>query len=215
MRSFGSSCFAALLASLHLVAGTALAQPPAKLTVTAPVDRSSTAPVDVYRLDVTVNLSEGTLDGRMALRYRNVSSMPLSSVRLRLDPNLNAGVSIEIVAVDDADGHPLPRTLRPLTFGKLSSEAGALDVALARPLPPGAETTVKIQFRSSGRHITADLLVLQDDPYHSFDAWYPKAMTPRDAGWSIDDDRLADYDVTLRYPASYTVASASPPAPAN
>ena len=44
------------------------------------------------------------------------------------------------------------------------------------------------------------MIILQDDPFHSFDAWYPKAMTRGADGWTINDDRPSVYDVTIELP---------------
>ena len=169
--------------------------------------RSPAGSVDVYRLNLTVDSSLGRLDGRLVLQYRNVSTKPIASVQFRLDPNLSKGLSMEILAVEEPSGRTLRWSLKPLAFGTLNSDAGALEVTLPGPLPPGAETKLVMRFRGSGKNIGPDMLMLQDDPYPSLDAWYPKAMTPRDGSWSIDDDRLADYDVTLTLPAAFTVAS--------
>ncbi len=143
----------------------------------------------------------------MVLRYRNTFTNPLPVVRLRLDPNLNPQQSLEIAAVEDGAGKALPWAYRPLKFVKLSSEKGAMDVTLLKALAPSEETTLSIHFHSKGNHIGTDLVMLQDDPYWSFNGWYPRAMTPRVEEWSVDDDRLADYSVTMQLPAAYAVAS--------
>jgi aminopeptidase N len=49
--------------------------------------------------------------------------------------------------------------------------------------------------------------VLQDDPYFSFDAWYPKGMSRRGGAWSVDDDRPSTYEVTLDAPAEFRFAT--------
>jgi len=188
-----------LMSTLLLVAGTALAAPPA--------GRAPAASMDAYRMDLTVTPAQGTIEGRVAIRYVNRSARPLPSLRFRLDANLNPGLTIELLAVEAADGTPLRWAAKPLAFGRLSSDVGAAEVFLAEALAPQADTSLTMRFSSAGRHIGADLVVLQDDPYLSLDAWYPKAMSPIDGGWSIDDDRPADYDVTLRLPAEFVVAS--------
>lgn len=168
---------------------------------------SQASAVDSYRMELVVDPARGRLEGTMQLRYRNVSAEPLPVVRLRLDSNLEARQSMEIVRVEEPGKGPLQWSFKPLAFATWSSDKGALEITLARPLAPSDDTMLVIQFRGAGNHINPDMVMLQDDPYHSLDAWYPKAMTPRDGGWSIDDDRLADYDVTVKLPAEYMVAS--------
>jgi hypothetical protein len=162
---------------------------------------------DRYRIDMSVDCGRAQYEARMALCYRNVSSNPLSVVRLRLDGNLGNKQSLEILSVEGEAGQALAWEYQPAQFGRVASERGAMDVNLAAPLSPGDDATLNIVFRGEGHFVGADMVVLQDDPFHSLDAWYPKAMTPRGETWSLDDDRLADYDVSLRLPEQWTVGS--------
>lgn len=187
--------FGALLLVLRASPTPATTTPPAR-----PAD-------DAYRIEVAITPAGTRLEGTMALRYGNRSARSLANVRLRLDPNLSSKQSLEIVQIEDGDGRPLPWTHQPLQFGAFSSDKGMIDVTLAQPIAPSGETSLVIHFRSTGNHLGPDMIVLQDDPFTSLDAWYPKAMTPSAAGWSIDDDRLADYDVSVRLPAEFTVCS--------
>ena len=82
-----------------------------------------------------------------------------------------------------------------------------MEIPLPEPVPPAGQATFSIRFRGVGSYVNTNLIVLQDDPYHSLDGWYPKAMTPRGDGWSIDDDRLSDYEISLKLPADLAVAS--------
>jgi hypothetical protein len=65
---------------------------------------------------------------------------------------------------------------------------------------------LRIEFEHAGKLITEELIALQDDPFTSLNAWYPKAMTLRDGSWSTDDDRPSSYSVLLDLPAGFTVA---------
>ena len=163
--------------------------------------------LDSYKMDLLVSPNESSIKGTVLLRYRNNSSQALSAIRLRLDPNLNPKQSLEITGVSDEVNKPLPWTYRPLKFANWSSDKGAMEVTLDRPLAKSAETTIKLEFHSTGNHLTPDMVILQDDPFQSLDGWYPKAMSYRDDGWSLDDDRPADYSATVRLPANYVLAS--------
>lgn len=162
---------------------------------------------DEYEMDLLVNPNLGLLHGTMSLHYRNNSSQALSTVRLRLDPNLNPKQSLEITGVTDEENKALPWTYRPLKFANWSSEKGAMEVTLDRSLPTSAEAIIKLEFHSTGNHINPGMVTLQDDPFQSMDGWYPKAMSYRDDGWSLDDDRPANYLASLRLPANYAIAS--------
>jgi hypothetical protein len=162
---------------------------------------------DTYRIGLVVAPSQSRCDGTMALRYQNQTTNSLVSLRLHLDPNMSHKQSLEIISVEDDQGTSLAWDYQPLKFGNLRSDKGAVDVRLRKALAPFGETTVSKRFRSSGNNIVPDMVMLQDDPYQSLDGWYPKAMTARDGGWSLDDDRPADYDATVQLPSEFAVAS--------
>ena len=141
---------------------------------------------------------------------------------MRLDPNLKvnsaanllsmlsgAGFNtpMEIRSIVDADGRELKWRNLPFRFGILQSNKGQLSVTLPKPLEAGGRCRLVIDFHLLDKGISKEMTLLQDDPYHSLDAWYPKAMSWRDGKWSIDDDRPSDYDVTIELPAELTVAS--------
>ena len=168
---------------------------------------SDAANHDNYRIDVKVVPDKGLLEGKMTIRYYNSSANELPTVRFRLDSNLHSKQSLEVIEVKDELGNPLAWSYQPLKFANLSSGKGAMDVKLKHALAPARESAIFISFGAQGNHVTRDLLMLQDDPYQSLDAWYPKAMTPIAEGWSLDDDRLADYDVVVRLPEHCGVAS--------
>ena len=143
----------------------------------------------------------------MVLRYQNQRSNSMAALRLHLDPNMSTRQSLEILSVEDDTGLPLAWNYQPFKFGSLRSDKGAVDVKLPKALAPFGETTVSMKFRSSGNLVVSNMVVLQDDPYQSLDGWYPKAMTACSGGWSLDDDRPADYDVTVQLPSEFCVAS--------
>ena len=172
---------------------------------TNPTPSATTA--DQYWMDLTLDPGQGRMEGKMRLRYCNNSTSPISAVRLRLDPNLDKKQTLEITAVTDLTGADLPWSYRGLKFAGWTSEKGAMDVVLPAPLTPGGKTVFSIQFHGVGSYVATNMIVLQDDPYHSLDGWYPKAMTPRGGGWSIDDDRLADYEIGVKLPEDIAVAS--------
>jgi hypothetical protein len=169
--------------------------------------------LDQYQIEARVVPAESRLEAKLALRSRNDSFQAQPAMRLRLDPNMSTRQSLEIDSVEDAAGHALHWRYEPLKFANSSSDKGTVEIELPDPIQPQASVMLVIGFRSSGNHITRDLLMLQDDPYQSLDGWYPKAMSFGKDGWSIDDDRLADYDVTLKLPSGYMVASTGETAP--
>lgn len=129
-------------------------------------------------MELTVNPDQHTLDGRMVLRYRNVPSTPLSSVRLRLDQNLSSGMSMELVTVEDAGGKALTWTLKPLKFGALSSDSGMVDVVLTHPIAPAADATFTIRFCSTGKHVALSVSWLRRSCSCSFRCRRARRQTP-------------------------------------
>lgn len=167
----------------------------------------TTVLADSYRLELSLQPAQSKLAGRMTLRYHNLSSEPLTEVRLRLDPNLSASPVLTLRSVHDATGLPMRWSFRPFKFGAKASENRQVSVVLPQPLPPQQQLELRIEFEYVGKLISEELVALQDDPFTSLNAWYPKAMTLRDGSWSIDDDRPSSYSVMLDLPASFTVAS--------
>ncbi|MBN2491928.1 MAG: hypothetical protein JXQ29_13860 [Planctomycetes bacterium] len=173
---------------------------------------------DEYRFDLVHDEKAGALSGRACIRYVNDSSRPLAELRFRLDPNLSQAGSLLVSAVRDEAGGEMAWKYAPQSFGELSSDKGVLAVELPEPLEAGAACPLEIVFRlAHPRALAPELTVLQDDPYCSLDAWYPKAMSFGDAGWSFDDDRPSKYAVDLELNEKLVVAStgaASKPQPA-
>jgi hypothetical protein len=167
----------------------------------------TTVHADSYRLELKIEPAQSLLVGRMTLRYRNLSAEPLNEVRLRLDLNLQTQPALTLRSVHDAAGLPMQWSFRPFEFGARASEKGQVSVALPKPLPPGQEAELRIEFELGGKSLSDELIVLQDDPYTGLNAWYPKAMTLRDGSWSMDDDRPSSYSVLLDLPDGFTVAS--------
>ena len=200
VRSTGmKQSFAAFLALLFLASKCVLAA--------GPGPGADGSACDSYTMELNLDPSKSELDGTVRLRYRNTTTNSLSSVRLRLDPNLSRKQSLEMVSVTDGNGKPLQWEYQPLKFANWNSEKGAVEIKLPQTLAPSGEITFSMNIHSTGNHLNPGMVALQDDPYQSLDAWYPKAMTPRADGWSFDDDRLADYSVSIRLPAACTVVS--------
>jgi hypothetical protein len=149
------------------------------------------------------------MDGEMVLGYRNGSAESLDHVWLRLDPNLShpSRQSLEILSVQDAAGRDLSWRYQPFKFGKMESAKAQVELALPGRLAPSGVVELRVKFRLSGVMVGKEMIMLQDDPFHSLDAWYPKAMTKHRSTWSSDDDRPSNYEVTVRLPQEYTIAS--------
>jgi hypothetical protein len=166
------------------------------------------AVTDTYSLDLVLDTEEGVLTGTETILYFNDSSGPLHELRFRLDLNLSSAEAMQIMAVEDDEGGGLPWGYAEAAFGSLSSQNGQMTVTLPQPLQAGTLTQLYISYRLVGKpFLGLEMTVLQDDPYWSFDAWYPKAMTFHDGRWSVCDDRLADYEVSIEAPSELVLAS--------
>jgi len=161
---------------------------------------------DSYQLELNLDVDKGQLDGQMWLSYRNSGLEQLNEIRLRLDENFHDSTSI--LSVHDANGSNLEWNYLPFKFAKDQSEKGHMRVTLPKPLKSGDSMELRINFKVDGKNfITEEITVLQDDPFQSFDAWYPKAMTNKAGKWSFNDDRPSNYDVTIEVPVGHTIAS--------
>jgi len=163
---------------------------------------------DSYAFKLNLRADDHVLDGRARLSYLNDSGAELNEIRLRLDINLSMPGAMEVLSVADAEGVEMPWRYLAAEFGKIASEQGCAAVSLPGPLPPGERFVLDIAYRLSGRRFLGSaLLLLQDDPYFSLDAWYPKAQSHRDGHWTSDDDRPSEYEVSIELPSGMVVAS--------
>ena len=166
------------------------------------------AGTDSYLFKLELDTEKGVLTGSEQIRYLNNSSESLNELFFRLDFNFSSDAAMQVLAITDDEGKELPWRYESATFGNRSSEKGHLAVTLPRPLEEGGVVQLQIDYQLEGkRFLGLEMTVLQDDPYLSFDAWYPKAMIFRDGGWSVDDDRLADYEVDIEVPSELVIAS--------
>jgi hypothetical protein len=163
----------------------------------------STVRADSYRISVKADVEKGQLTGEMTLQYWNQGTASLEKLRLRLDPNLSPSASIAIRHVRTNESDDLTWRFLPFRFGRLHSEQGLIEIELPSPLAPHGKTEIQIGFEfSDKRMVNGNAIMLQDDPYHSLDAWYPKAMTRLGNDWSINDDRPSTYRITIELPAT-------------
>ena len=166
------------------------------------------AKTDSYVFELELDIGQGVLTASERVGYFNNSSEPLNEIRFRLDFNLNLADSMQILAVKDGEGKELSWRYVSAAFGNLSSEKGQMVVELPRPLEAGGLVEIQIDYQLEGESFVGlDMTVLPDDPYLSFDAWYPKAMTFHAGDWSVNDDRLADYEVSIVVPSELVIAS--------
>jgi len=163
--------------------------------------------LDSYAMDLHLDAAAGRLAGRVVLRYANNSGAALDEIRLRLDLNMGGAEAMAIDSVRDAGGRALAWRYERFEFAKLASDKARAAIALPKALENGQSLTLEIDYRLQGKFISQDLAMFQDDPFHSFDAWYPKAMTKAGGDWSIDDDRPSSFAVSLDPPAGMAVAS--------
>lgn len=174
----------------------------------ANVPSALSATLDSYVITGDLDLANGALWATTSISYKNDSDVPITELRFRLDINLSFNESMQVDNVKDVDGRELPWSYETLSFGILTSDKGQMVVNLPEPLAIGDTYSVEITFSTSGRRfIGPAMTVLQDDPFISMDAWYPKAMSYMGGSWSLDDRRLADYLVTLTMPESISLAS--------
>jgi len=163
---------------------------------------------DFYLFNLSLDAGNHTLEGSQKISYLNDSGADLGEIRLRLDINLSIPGAMEVLSVADNEGHELEWRYLPAEFGKISSERGCVAVSLPAPLQPGKRFEAAIGLRLSGRRFLGSaLLVLQDDPYYSLDAWYAKAQSFRGGRWTKDDDRPSRYEILIDLPGEMLVAS--------
>jgi hypothetical protein len=163
---------------------------------------------DNYNFDLMLDTAKGILSGTAEVEYLNNSSLALVELRFRLDVNLSLADTMRVISVKDADGGNLEWSYGPLEFGTLSSDKGVLIVTLAQALKSGGTAKLEIEYQFVCKPaLGSAMTLLQDDPYTSLDSWYPKAMSFRDGGWSYDDDRPADYDITIEMPEELAFAT--------
>ena len=178
------------------------------LLILAALAYAASSKADSYRMKLTLDAGKSETAGTVAVSYQNNSGLQLSEIRFRLDINGSFEDSMQIVSIKDKNGSDLSWRHEPLEFGTLSTDKGVLAVELNEPLEPGQVYDMELAYRFVCKPaIGMAMLILQDDPYTSLDAWYPKAMSFREGQWSIDDDRVADYEISIDIPKKFAFAS--------
>jgi hypothetical protein len=163
---------------------------------------------DAYWFALNLDTEAGELSGSARMHYHNDSGRPLEELRFRLDINLSFPGAMRVLSAKGAGGEALAWRTMPFKFGKLSTDEGQMAVALPKPLGSDEIAVIEIDYLLSCKPaLTRELTMLQDDPYPSLDAWYPKAMTYRLGDWTFDDDRLADYEIEIELPAPLRIAT--------
>ena len=178
------------------------------LLIVAALCSDSLGEPDSYRFQLSLDAAVGELGGVVWVDYANDTSHALEELQLRLDINLSFADSMRVGYVKDHDGKELRWRYVPAVYGQLSSGKGGIAVTLPQPLEAGFRTRLEVGYRFICKPaLSMPMTLLQDDPYPSLDAWYPKAMSFQDGSWSWDDDRLADYDVEIDLPEALALAS--------
>ncbi len=191
-------------------------------------------PVVQYEMDVTVHPDRHAMEGRQQLTYVNASPDTLSRVFYHL--YFNAFQPHSMMAernreLPDPDPRTAPRIfeLGPDEIGYHRIESltqdgepvshhifdTVLEVALARPLPPGGQTVfdmafvsqIPLQTRRSGRDSREGI-------DYSMTQWYPKLAQYDARGWHADPyvgrefyAPFGAFDVRITLPSEYVVGA--------
>ena len=175
-----------------------------------------------YRIDAELDPATARLNGAESIIYHNNSPDTLRELRFLIYQNayapgvprtrmvpMTGGATLEHVAVEGRTAHAAGALTSPLTYVVAGTQ---MRLALPRPLPPGASTTVDIAWsytvppRGAPRtgHIDHDVFVVAQ--------WYPQVATYDDVHgwhdipyWTNGEFYLeyGDFDVTLTLPEGW------------
>ncbi len=176
----------------------------------------------LYDIDAELNPEAARVSGHETIRYANNSPDTLPVLVLDLYMNLHqsgtirdepqevtGGVELDSVVVDGATVEERPLN-QPSSYGV---DATRLIIRPARPVPPGATTTLELSWgedwpeSSSGR-------VGHSDGVYFVGYWYPQVAVYDDLhGWDAPPylgtaefyDDYADYDVRITVPDGWTM----------
>ncbi len=188
-----------------------------------------------YEMDITLHADDHQYTGRQTLTYTNNSPDTLDTVYYHLYFNAFHPESMFAERhrhLPDPDGRTVPRIfnldpdeqgwhkIRSLTQDGQSVEYDVTEtvmrVDLAEPIPPGASTTFKmnwkaqvpLQTRRSGRDSRGDSID------YSMTQWYPKMAEYDERGWHanfyVNREYYApfgSFDVEITLPAEYTIGA--------
>ncbi len=187
-----------------------------------------------YDMEVIIDVDRHQMDGRQTLRYHNNSPDTLHSVFYHLYFNAfnpQSAMAERNRHLPDPDSRIVPRIfeLGPDEVGyhriaHLTQDGHAVDfrildtvmeVELARPIPPGADSRFEMEFtsqiplqtRRSGRDNVEGI-------DYSMTQWYPKMANYDERGWHSDPyigrefyAPFGTFDVRITLPAEYVVGS--------
>jgi len=209
----------------------------------APIESPSPdAPIVDYRIDVRLDPSDHTLQGRESLTWRNTTRNPADELRFHLYLN-GFKNSLSTFMRESGGTHRGNRmreggwgwidVLSMRTAGGGDLRAGAefispddgnpddetvLRVPLADPVMPGASLTIDIEFSARLPRVFARTGYKGD--YHLVGQWFPKIGVLEDEGWNChqfhhNSEFYADFgvfDVSITVPDDFVVGATGAPA---
>lgn len=164
-----------------------------------------------YTIVASLDPQSRTLAGAQQVEYTNRDSGPLDRIYFHLYPNLEEfGGRLEVTELS-VDGTPVP----------VSYEAGRylLPVALPRPIAPGEQAVVSMQFTTRAPANASESnygAFNRENGALALASSYPIAAIVRGGAWDIGrpdsrgdfvNSETALYDVTLTAPADWTLAA--------
>ena len=168
--------------------------------VNAAADDVPGAPV--YHLDIVIDDSMTTVEGRQTVYYTNQEDTPLREIVFHLHANvLDSAIAVSDLTVDGV-------AARTAISG---SSRSILTVALPAPLPPGESVTIDLRFRTDvATTIGRNYGVLAfSEGILALAHFYPMLSVYDDTGWNVAEADIQG-DLTYSDAAYYLVRVSAP-----
>jgi aminopeptidase N len=156
----------------------------------------------VYHLDIAIDDSMTTVEGRQTVTYTNQEDVALNEIVFHLHPNLlDSAITVSDLTVEGAPANT-----------SLSGDAQSiLTVALPAPLPPGGVTTVALRFRTEvpteiGRNYG---VLAYSEGILALAHFYPMLSVYDATGWNTAEADIQG-DLTYSDAAYYLVRVSAP-----
>ena len=193
------------------------APPPASLAPIFDIDPQDRAPyaaglvnaaaddvpgAPVYHLDIAIDDSMTTIEGRQTVYYTNQEDRPLREIVFHLHANvLDSAIAVSDLTVDGV-------AARTAISG---SSRSILTVALPAPLPPGESVTIDLRFRTDvATTIGRNYGVLAfSEGILALAHFYPMLSVYDDTGWNVAEADIQG-DLTYSDAAYYLVRVSAP-----
>lgn len=162
-----------------------------------------------YKLDVTLNSQQRSVQGTNDITYYNNSKENIDKIYLLLGLNNSYDTEMKVTEVTDNAGTVLPSgNYRYRYLGREIEDKSIYQVNLPNTIPPGESFNLKVKFNVSNLTKINNVLFLDDSLNNDHSgSWYPKIINFSNGYWQKRDFPKSNYEVDINSQAEDIVVT--------